>query len=114
MKKFIIIALLLFSTTTQGMCDHYGEIVDITSKTVAKVLNCVKIKEIKRDVSNLGHTLGLCNSFNNKGFICYAISKTAIYMIEKNIPEEWECQPEVAMDELDIILTRTCELLTNF
>ena len=114
MKTLLVLGILLYTANSLALCERYGQFVDLTSETVSKVLNCKNDKEVRVDIDELGHTLGFCNDIESKGFICFAVSKTAVYIVEQQIPTEWECAPDLAMGELDIIITKTCELLTGF
>ncbi len=112
MKKTLVTTLLIlltFNGYSQECSERYQKGVDLTAKSLAIVLKCENEEAVRVTVDRVARKLNFCK----KNPICASVGKAGAYIVQKQIPIEWECSPEIAMKTLEIALTKTCERLTG-
>jgi hypothetical protein len=111
MKTILVILMmfLTFNSYSQECSERYQKGVDLTTKSLALVLKCENEEAVRVSVDRVARKLNFCK----KNPICASVGKAGAYIVQKQIPVEWECSPEIAMKALEIALTKTCERLTG-
>jgi hypothetical protein len=111
MKRFLVSLALLFSmnTSASSNCEKFT---DLTTKTIAFTLNCRNQMEIRSDVADFSYKMG-CPQPEDKGVICMAVAKAGVYVVKKQIPHNWLCNPDIAMKILETGFTKACVSLTG-
>lgn len=110
----ILISFFLMSAAFADVdCGKNEKMVALTAKTLALTLNCRSEVAVRYDVNRMSTKLGLCKAEEDKGLVCLVAAKAGVYMVQKQIPVQWLCKPDVAMKVLEMTLNKTCESITG-
>jgi hypothetical protein len=106
---FTVLLILSFNGYSQECSERYEKGVDLTAKSLTITLQCNNKEAVRVSVDKFAKKLNFCQ----KGPICMIVGKAGVYIVQKQIPLEWECNPQIAMKVLEFALTKTCEKLTG-
>jgi hypothetical protein len=116
MKKFLMIMIMfsslnVFAGGNRPCSEKYETRITTVAKSTAFVLNCENKAEVRVSVARLAKRLRLCTS--QKGIVCSLAGKGAAYLVRKQIPVKWECNPTIAMAGLSFAVSKACTAITG-
>jgi len=100
-----LLALLLASC---NVCEKEEIILDISSKTLATVLECANAAPIRSDLKGAFDKLDLCGKKLNIDTICSTASGVLVRHLKNRIPKAWECTADKSGAVLKQAIERAC------
>jgi len=110
---FIVIVLGTYGCNNPVTCKLEETLINVTSKTIYKNLNCEGVDVIKEDMTKVVKTLKLCEGEQGIGSqICTVVSGLVVEgAVKYGIPSKWKCDPTVTKDKLKEALKEACSLI---
>lgn len=112
MKYLIVLLTVFLMSSAYAECDRYNKFLDVSTNSIAFVLNCKSYTNIRHDLDKLGKRMGLCP--NEKGPVCLYVGKASVMLIKKQIPQYWLCKPDIAMAVVEKAVVKACEYSTGW